>query len=63
MNENLTKARDCAAFAVNDLRAANVGAPAVVSYLLLPLIQRAAALHNEIDHLCSAIEYDSKGEK
>lgn len=57
--EDLIKARDCLAFAVDDLVAANTGAPAVVSYILMPLIARAATLHADLRALCNALESDT----
>lgn len=50
-DENLTKARDCAQFVANDLRAALMTAGAVEGMVLLPLIERAALLAADIERL------------
>ncbi len=53
-NENLTKARDCAQFAADDLRAALTGADPVEALILLPMIGDAARLVQQIEALISA---------
>jgi len=53
-NENLTKARDCAQFAVEDLRAALTGADPVEALILLPMIGDAARLVQQVEALIEA---------
>jgi len=54
MNEQLTKARDCAQFVAEDLRAALTGADPVEALVLLPMIGDAARLVQQIEGLISA---------
>jgi hypothetical protein len=54
MNESLTKARDCAQFAHDDLRAALHDASAVEALVLMPMIADAAKLVQQIEALISA---------
>jgi hypothetical protein len=54
MNEQLTKARDCAQFAADDLRAALTGADSVEALVLLPMIGDAARLVQQIEALIFA---------
>ena len=54
MDENLTKARDCATFAAEDLRRALADADAVTALVLLPLIADAARLAQQIGALMYA---------
>ncbi|MBK7814511.1 MAG: hypothetical protein IPJ52_09490 [Rhodocyclaceae bacterium] len=54
MNEQLTKARDCAQFAAEDLRAALRGASPVEAMVLLPMIGDAARLVQQIEALIFA---------
>lgn len=54
MNESLTKAKDCAQFAAEDLRAALTGANQVEALILLPMIGDAARLVQQIEALISA---------
>ena len=54
MEEQLTKARDCAQFVAEDLRAALTGADPVEALVLLPMIGDAARLVQQIEGLVSA---------
>jgi hypothetical protein len=54
MEEQLTKARDCAQFVAEDLRAALTGADPVEALVLLPMIGDAARLVQQIEGLISA---------
>lgn len=54
MNEQLTKARDCAQFAAENLLAALTGADSVEALVLLPMIGDAARLAQQIEALISA---------
>ncbi len=54
MDENLTKARDCATFAAEDLRRALADADPVAALVLLPLIADAARLAQQVGALIEA---------
>lgn len=53
-SENLTKARDSAQFAAEDLRAALSEADPVEALILLPMIGEATRLVQQVDSLLSA---------
>lgn len=53
-NENLTKARDSAQFAAEDLRQALTGSDPVEALILLPMIGDAARLVQQVEALISA---------
>ncbi len=54
MSEYLTKARDCAQFAAEDLRRALAEASPIEAMVLLPMIGEAAKLVQQIETLISA---------
>lgn len=54
MDENLTKARDCATFAAEDLQRALADADPVAALVLLPLIADAARLAQQVGALIEA---------
>jgi len=54
MDEDLTKARDCAAFAAEDLRRALADADPVEALVLLPMIADAARLAQQVGALIEA---------
>jgi hypothetical protein len=58
--EAMERARASAVFARNDLRGALVGASAMQSLLLLPLIERAALLARDIKAVIDAHTSDAE---
>ena len=61
MDEHLTKAQDCAQFAVDDLRQALAGADPVAGIVLLSLIERAVSLTLSIRTLLEASQEAKHG--